>query len=77
MSGQVHDALTATVSRMKMNAVTLDDGLEFIRINRALERVAAHMQNVGEAIIFIVEGLDIRHEKIAHEESSDDDDEAD
>ena len=77
VSEQVHDALTATVSRMKMNAVTLDDGLEFIRINRALERVAAHMQNIGEAIIFIVEGLDIRHEKIAHEEDSDDDDEAD
>ena len=77
VSGQVHDALTATVSRIKMNAVTLDDGLEFIRINRALERVAAHMQNIGEAIIFIVEGKDIRHEKLAHEETPDEDDETD
>ena len=35
------------------------------------------MQNIGEAIIFIVEGLDIRHEKLAHEKDSDDDDQAD
>ena len=40
----------------------LDTGLELIRINRALERVAAHMQNIGEAVVFAVEGLDIRHE---------------
>ena len=35
-----------------------------IRIARALERVAAHLQNVGETVIFMIEGRDIRHEAL-------------
>mgnify|MGYP001658053603 CR=1 FL=1 len=36
-----------------------------------------HQLNDGFVNIFIVEGLDIRHEKLAHEKDSDDDDQAD
>ena len=62
VSSEVSAALHDTIADMKAGEVPLDTGLELIRINRALERVAAHMQNIGEAVVFAVEGLDIRHE---------------
>lgn len=57
----VDEALSDTVERLKTGELKLADGLEFIRINRSLERVAAHMQNVGETVVFMTEGVDIRH----------------
>ena len=53
----------ALVARRTIVSAEVDEalGLEFIRINRSLERVAAHMQNVGETVVFMTEGVDIRH----------------
>lgn len=62
VSSEVSESLVSIIARMKAGEITIDDGLAFIRINRALERVAAHMQNIGEAVVFVVEGLDIRHD---------------
>lgn len=53
-------AVKAVVDRMVAGA-GIEDGLELIRIAKALERVGAHMQNIGESIVFIREGVDIRH----------------
>lgn len=61
VSSAMHQALKELIEHMHSGSVTLEVGLELIRINRALERVAAHMQNIGEAVIFILEGVDIRH----------------
>ena len=61
VSAEVDEALSDTVERLKTGELKLADGLEFIRINRSLERVAAHMQNVGETVVFMTEGVDIRH----------------
>lgn len=58
---EVRKALKEIIVRMKADEITIDAGLEFIRINRALDRVAAHMQNVGETVVFMCEGVDIRH----------------
>ena len=62
VSSEVHESLVSIINRMKAGEISIDDGLAFIRINRALERVAAHMQNIGETVVFVVEGLDIRHD---------------
>ena len=53
-------AVKAVVDRMVAGA-GIEDGLELIRIAKARERVGAHMQNIGESIVFIREGVDIRH----------------
>lgn len=57
---ETSSAVKAVVERM-IQGVSIEDGLELIRIAKALERVGAHMQNIGEAIVFIREGVDIRH----------------
>lgn len=62
VSSEVHESLVSIINRMKAGEISIDDGLAFIRINRALERVAAHMQNIGETVVFVIEGLDIRHD---------------
>lgn len=62
VSSEVHESLVSIINRMKAGEISIDDGLAFICINRALERVAAHMQNIGETVVFVVEGLDIRHD---------------
>lgn len=61
VSSSMHQALVELIDHMRSGGVGLEVGLELIRINRALERVAAHIQNIGEAVIFIIEGVDIRH----------------
>lgn len=53
-------AVRAVIETM-VEGASIEDGLELIRIAKAFERVGAHLQNVGEAIVFIREGIDIRH----------------
>ncbi|MDO5530548.1 phosphate signaling complex protein PhoU [Sutterella sp.] len=62
VQSEVRGMLVETIEKMKSGKIEIDNGLEFIRINRAFDRVAAHLQNIGEAVVFISEGLDIRHD---------------
>lgn len=54
-------ATVKSVAERMAAGAGIEDGLELIRIAKALERVGAHMQNIGESIVFIREGIDIRH----------------
>lgn len=56
--------VASTAEGLKASSLEVADGLEMIRIARALERVAAHLQNVGETVVFMLEGRDIRHEHL-------------
>ena len=59
---EVHAAVVALVEHLKEGRTDVPDGLELIRIAKSLERVGAHLTNVAEAVVFIREGVDIRHE---------------
>lgn len=54
--------IKAVQSGLQAQQISVPDGLEMIRIARAFERVAAHLQNIAETVIFEVEGIDVRHE---------------
>lgn len=59
---EVHAAVVALVEHLKEGHTDVPDGLELIRIAKSLERVGAHLTNVAEAIVFVREGVDIRHQ---------------
>ena len=49
------------VEQMKANSATIDRNLDYILIARRLERIADHATNVAEDVIFLVNGVDVRH----------------
>ena len=46
---------------MKLNSGLIVPAMKFISISKYIERIADHATNVAEQVIFMVEGLDIRH----------------
>lgn len=56
--------IKTVIDEMTAGRIPAADGVEAIRIARAFERVAAHLQNVGEAVVFVVEGVDVRREHL-------------
>lgn len=54
--------MEAVLEAISANRITPESGFEMMRIARAFERVSAHLQNVGEAVVFVVDGVDVRHE---------------
>jgi phosphate transport system protein len=51
---------------MMADPATIERALALILISRNLERIADHATNIGEDVIFVVEGKDVRHH---HEEA--------
>ncbi len=51
------------ITHMLENPRSLTGALGLNQIARSLERVGDHTTNIAEAVIYIVEGADIRHEK--------------
>jgi len=45
----------------------IDVGLSFILIGRNVERVADLATNIGEDVVYVVEGKTIRHPGISHD----------
>ena len=55
--------------KMESKAWTIDSGIRFIMIAKNLERLADHVTNVAEDVIFLATGKDIRHGQGAGSES--------
>ena len=72
VSRSAKKALIDVIRAMECSPAVLLAGLEAIRINRALERAAAHMENIGEGAVFIAEGNDLRHAGDAEEAGNED-----
>ncbi len=50
------------IELMKKDPATVDRALDYILIARRLERIADHATNIAEDVIFMVNGVDIRHQ---------------
>lgn len=48
---------------------TISPSLDLLFVAKALERIGDHSKNIGEMIIYVVKGADIRHSSIAQVES--------
>ena len=51
------------ITHMMEDPRTITTSIEIISIARAIERIGDHAKNLGEQVVFIVEGRDIRHIK--------------
>jgi phosphate transport system protein len=50
------------IDLMKRDASTVERAVDYILIARRLERIADHATNVAEDVIFMVKGVDVRHQ---------------
>jgi phosphate transport system protein len=49
------------VSCMQQDPRSVPQGIDLIFVARSLERVADHATNIAEDVVFLVEGVDVRH----------------
>lgn len=69
LAGDVEiDRLTAKVyeemtERMRLNSNFVEVGMKIFSIAKHMERMSDHATNIGEQVVFVVKGLDIRHSR--------------
>ena len=54
----------ALVAYGEANPALVEAVAHLVTASKALERVADHVKNIAESVVFFVEGLDIRHKKL-------------
>jgi len=54
------------VSFMERDPTSIRQCLDLIFVARNLERIADHATNIAEDVVFLVEGIDVRHHAEAH-----------
>ena len=52
---------------MERDPKTVRQGINFMFVARNLERLADHATNIAEDVLFLVEGVDVRHHAEARE----------
>ncbi|MCX7815544.1 MAG: phosphate signaling complex protein PhoU [Tepidimonas ignava] len=57
------------VTFMMEDARTISTSLDLLFVAKAIERIGDHAKNIGELIIYIVKGLDVRHAPLEQVES--------
>jgi phosphate transport system protein len=50
------------VAMMQRDPATVPQALDYLIIARSLERIADHATNIAEDVIFLVQGVDVRHQ---------------
>jgi phosphate transport system protein len=49
------------VTYIQQNPRNVSQGIDLIFVARSLERIADHATNIAEDVMFLVEGVDVRH----------------
>ena len=58
------------ITYMMEDPRTISASLDLLFLAKAIERIGDHSKNVGELIIYLVEGKDVRHQSMAQIESA-------
>jgi len=59
---ELRDAIyTELIETMQNDASLVESSVEYLFIARNLERIADHATNIAEDVLFLVEGVDVRH----------------
>jgi len=64
------DAMRADIQRqvvamMKRDPATIERALDHLIATRSLERIGDHARNIAEGVIYLVQGIDVRHRPAA------------
>lgn len=62
--------LRSTITFMMEDPRTISSALDTLWVAKAIERIGDHAKNIAEYVIYVVEGRDIRHSKVAVEQSA-------
>lgn len=62
LDSDFHEMVRSLITYMMEEPKTITTSLNMLWIAKALERVGDHATNIGEGVIYIIEGDDIRHE---------------
>jgi phosphate transport system protein len=52
------------VKIMQADPATIPDAVDYLIVARSLERIADHATNIAEDVIFLVQGVDVRHRTV-------------
>ncbi|WBY02230.1 phosphate signaling complex protein PhoU [Ramlibacter tataouinensis] len=58
------------ITYMMEDPRTISPSLDLLFLAKALERIGDHAKNIGESIIYVVKGADVRHASMAEVESA-------
>jgi phosphate transport system protein len=58
------------ITYMMEDPRTISSGLDLLFVAKAIERIGDHAKNIGEFIIYVVKGADVRHSPMEHIESA-------
>jgi phosphate transport system protein len=55
---------------VKQNPETIESATRLFSVSRHVERIADHATNIAEDVVYLVEGVIIRHQSVFHSQSS-------
>ncbi len=55
------EIITEIIAQMKANPELIDTGIHLLSASKHIERVADHASNIAEDVIYLVEGIIVRH----------------
>ena len=58
---EFHDMMRDLIEYMSAEPGTVAAGLDILWAAKAIERIGDHASNIGEYVIYVVDGEDIRH----------------
>jgi phosphate transport system protein len=59
---EMRDSIYRKLSNyMQQDPRSVPQGIDLIFVARSLERIADHATNIAEDVVFLVEGVDVRH----------------